>query len=147
MKELNYGDGYWTQGGDWGAIISALVAHFDKNVVGYHTNFPLCMRSISFVCLFFYVIANPPWSRGLWTALKGAVVFAFPSFFIPENEMVFFRRNGDFLKLLQETGYFHQQTTKPQTLGYGLNDSPAGLAAWILEKYSFILFCFSKILI
>jgi pimeloyl-ACP methyl ester carboxylesterase len=27
------------------------------------------------------------------------------------------------------------QSTKPQTLGYGLNDSPAGLAAWILEKW------------
>ncbi|MEP6987632.1 MAG: epoxide hydrolase, partial [Chloroflexota bacterium] len=26
------------------------------------------------------------------------------------------------------------QSTKPQTLGYGLNDSPVGLAAWILEK-------------
>lgn len=27
------------------------------------------------------------------------------------------------------------QSTKPQTLGYGLNDSPVGLAAWILEKF------------
>jgi pimeloyl-ACP methyl ester carboxylesterase len=27
------------------------------------------------------------------------------------------------------------QRTRPQTLSYGLNDSPAGLAAWILEKY------------
>ena len=27
------------------------------------------------------------------------------------------------------------QGTKPQTLGYGLNDSPAGLAAWIVEKF------------
>ena len=27
------------------------------------------------------------------------------------------------------------QGTKPQTLAYGLNDSPAGLAAWIVEKY------------
>ncbi|HET7040905.1 MAG TPA: alpha/beta hydrolase, partial [Gemmatimonadales bacterium] len=27
------------------------------------------------------------------------------------------------------------QSTKPQTLGYGLNDSPAGLAAWIIEKW------------
>jgi len=26
-------------------------------------------------------------------------------------------------------------STKPQTLGYGLHDSPAGLAAWILEKW------------
>jgi hypothetical protein len=34
-----------------------------------------------------------------------------------------------------ETGYQGIQGTKPQTLGYGLNDSPAGLAAWIVEKF------------
>ena len=34
-----------------------------------------------------------------------------------------------------EHGYKAIQSTKPQTLGYGLNDSPAGLAAWILEKW------------
>jgi pimeloyl-ACP methyl ester carboxylesterase len=35
----------------------------------------------------------------------------------------------------EEGGYSHIQGTKPQTLAYGLNDSPAGLAAWIVEKY------------
>jgi pimeloyl-ACP methyl ester carboxylesterase len=34
-----------------------------------------------------------------------------------------------------EGGYKAIQSTRPQTLGYGLNDSPAGLAAWILEKW------------
>lgn len=34
-----------------------------------------------------------------------------------------------------EGGYGHIQGTKPQTLAYGLNDSPAGLAAWIVEKF------------
>ena len=34
-----------------------------------------------------------------------------------------------------EGGYAHMHGTKPQTLSYGLNDSPAGLAAWIVEKY------------
>ena len=34
-----------------------------------------------------------------------------------------------------ELAYFQMQSTKPQTLGYGLNDSPAGLAAWIVEKF------------
>ena len=34
-----------------------------------------------------------------------------------------------------EGGYNHIQGTKPQTLSYGLNDSPLGLAAWIVEKY------------
>jgi len=35
----------------------------------------------------------------------------------------------------EETGYQWIQGTKPQTLAYGLTDSPAGLAAWILEKF------------
>ncbi len=35
----------------------------------------------------------------------------------------------------EEGGYNHIQGTKPQTLAYGLNDSPAGLASWIVEKY------------
>jgi hypothetical protein len=32
------------------------------------------------------------------------------------------------------SGYIHIQSTRPQTLGYGLTDSPAGLLAWIYEK-------------
>lgn len=74
-----------------------------------------------------------------------------------------FSRPGSFLYglgavqdlLLQETGYFHIQATKPDTvgtllnafcnllrmtaqavLGIGLTDSPIGLAAYILEKFS-----------
>ena len=31
-------------------------------------------------------------------------------------------------------GYFKEQSTQPQTLGYSLADSPAGLLAWIYEK-------------
>src|SRR5690606_25651970 len=33
------------------------------------------------------------------------------------------------------TGYSTQQSTRPQTLGYGLTDSPAGQCAWIAEKF------------
>ncbi len=32
------------------------------------------------------------------------------------------------------TGYFNEQATKPQTIGYSLADSPAGLLSWIYEK-------------
>jgi epoxide hydrolase len=39
------------------------------------------------------------------------------------------RRNG-----AQESGYSAMQRTRPQTIGYALADSPAGLAAWITEK-------------
>ena len=37
--------------------------------------------------------------------------------------------------LQAEGGYQHIQGTKPQTLAFSLNDSPAGLAAWIIEKF------------
>ena len=36
--------------------------------------------------------------------------------------------------LAEESGYIQIQGTRPQTLAYGLNDSPAGLAGWIVEK-------------
>jgi pimeloyl-ACP methyl ester carboxylesterase len=35
----------------------------------------------------------------------------------------------------EESGYALEQSTKPQTLGAALNDSPAGLLAWIVEKF------------
>jgi pimeloyl-ACP methyl ester carboxylesterase len=35
----------------------------------------------------------------------------------------------------EESGYAREQRTKPQTLGTALNDSPAGLLAWIVEKF------------
>jgi hypothetical protein len=34
-----------------------------------------------------------------------------------------------------DTGYSKQQSTRPQTLGYALVDSPAGQCAWIVEKF------------
>ena len=34
-----------------------------------------------------------------------------------------------------DSGYFKEQSTKPQTIGYALDDSPVGLAAWIVEKF------------
>lgn len=43
-----------------------------------------------------------------------------------ENIAQWAERNG---------AYSHLQRTRPQTAAYGLNDSPAGLAAWILEKF------------
>ncbi|MBA3320053.1 MAG: hypothetical protein H0T45_01225 [Pyrinomonadaceae bacterium] len=37
------------------------------------------------------------------------------------------------------------QSTKPQTLAYALNDSPAGLAAWIVEKFRAWSDCAGKV--
>ena len=36
----------------------------------------------------------------------------------------------------EASGYAEQMTTRPQTVGYGLTDSPAGLCAWIVEKFA-----------
>jgi pimeloyl-ACP methyl ester carboxylesterase len=52
---------------------------------------------------------------------------------LTEAEKVFLEEAGRFQA--EETGYQWIQGTKPQTLAYGLNDSPAGLAAWIAEKF------------
>jgi microsomal epoxide hydrolase len=49
------------------------------------------------------------------------------------DEKIFLDKLNHFLK--EETGYQWIQGTKPQTLAFGLNDSPAGLAAWIVEKF------------
>ena len=38
---------------------------------------------------------------------------------------------------LMQDGYRTQQSTKPQTLSYGMMDSPVGIAAWIIEKFYF----------
>jgi microsomal epoxide hydrolase len=50
----------------------------------------------------------------------------------PEEKQFLVELNH-FLK--EETGYQWIQGTKPQTLAFGLTDSPAGLAAWIVEKF------------
>lgn len=49
------------------------------------------------------------------------------------EEAVFLMQLNKFLK--DETGYQWIQGTKPQTLSYGLTDSPVGLAAWLVEKF------------
>jgi microsomal epoxide hydrolase len=49
------------------------------------------------------------------------------------EEKVYLEELKHFLK--EETGYQWIQSTKPQTLAFGLTDSPAGLLAWIAEKF------------
>jgi len=49
------------------------------------------------------------------------------------EEKLFLAQLAHFLK--EETGYQWIQGTKPTTLAFGLTDSPAGLAAWLVEKF------------
>ena len=50
-----------------------------------------------------------------------------------QEERKYFDELAHWLK--EETGYQWIQGTRPQTLSFGLTDSPAGLAAWIIEKF------------
>lgn len=52
---------------------------------------------------------------------------------LTDTETEYFRKVDDWM--FREGGYIMIQGTKPQTLSYGLSDSPAGLAAWIVEKF------------
>ena len=40
---------------------------------------------------------------------------------------------------IMQDGYRTQQATKPQTLSYGMMDSPVGVAAWIIRKDVFLV--------
>ena len=50
-----------------------------------------------------------------------------------ESEQAFLDASGQMA--MMEIAYARLHMSKPQTLAYGLNDSPAGLASWIVEKY------------
>jgi pimeloyl-ACP methyl ester carboxylesterase len=106
MARLGYTK-YGLQGGDWGSSISRFAALNDaSHVAGLHLNF----------CL-----AGPP--AGAQDPNEG----------VTPAELERTRARSTFFDT--ERGYFLEQSTKPQTVGYGLDDSPAGLAAWIVEKF------------
>ena len=98
-------DRYGVQGGDWGSIVCANVADLDS-------------ANVVGLHLNFLTVPKPD--------------DADPAALTPQEQadlvnMVEWRRTG--------AGYQEIQGTKPQTLGYALEDSPAGLAAWIAEKF------------
>ena len=106
MERLGY-DRYGAQGGDWGAIISRnLAGNYSDRLIGLHSNF---------------MTGGPP--PGSADPNEGVSA--------EESE----RRLERAQSFSDGRGYSAIQGTKPQTLGYGLNDSPAGLAAWIVEKF------------
>lgn len=69
--------------------------------------------------------------------IKTFIASFYPSLFMDEKYVdwvyPFFPK---FLTLLQESGYMHIQSTKPDTIGAALTGNPIGLAAYILEKFS-----------
>jgi len=106
MARLGY-TRYGVQGGDWGSIISRSVALQDgAHVAGVHLNF----------C-----------TGGAPSGAANAIDTLPPA----EAQKV----RSRLFTTGEEQGYSGIQGTKPQTVGYALNDSPAGLAAWIVEKF------------
>jgi microsomal epoxide hydrolase len=98
--------GRGAQGGDWGALITTNLGLIDaEHLAGIHLNL---------------VVAGPPPDTN-------------PAEGLSPRELQAVADMGHFQQY--ETGYQQIQGTKPQTLGYALNDSPAGLAAWIVEKF------------
>ncbi len=105
MERLGY-ESYAIAGGDWGAIINRHLAnHYPERLIGLHSNM---------------ILAGPPADEEQRNRAD------------PE-ELALTSARAAYMQ--NETGYQAIQGTKPQTLGYGLADSPAGVAAWIVEKF------------
>jgi len=106
MAKLGY-EKYGAQGGDWGSSVSSWLGSIDAgHVCGIHLNL---------------VAVSPP--KGMRTPLEN----------LSPQEIVHMERRQKFMKY--EVGYREIQSTKPLTLSYALNDSPAGLAGWMVEKF------------
>ncbi|MGI9345883.1 MAG: epoxide hydrolase family protein [Gammaproteobacteria bacterium] len=105
IKILGY-NSYGVQGGDWGSMISSSMARQDPdNCLGLHLNM---------------VVAMPPETAN---PMEGVTELEQKGL----QAMQHWQTEGG--------GYFRIQATRPETLGFGLTDSPVGLAAWILEKF------------
>lgn len=109
---------YYAQGGDWGSlVVTNMAILYPKSVKGVHVN-------VAFVDdprVFFW------WTLGSF----------FPTFVVDSKDYSKLYPMADkFYFILEESGYMHIQATKPDTVGIGLTNSPAGLAAYILEKFS-----------
>ena len=105
MQALGY-ERYALAGGDWGAVINSHHAnHFPERLIGLHSNM---------------LLASPPEDDSARDA-------------VTPSEAALRESRGSYMR--NEFAYQQIQGTKPQSLGYALNDSPAGLAAWILEKF------------
>ena len=109
MRRLGY-DRYGAQGGDVGAVVSPDLGRVDpEHVVGIHVN----AASIGFMPF-------PPLDDAELAQLTDA-------------EKARVERIVQFLA--EGFGYAQIQSTRPQTLAYGLTDSPVGQLAWIVEKF------------
>ena len=114
MKRLGY-NRYVSQGGDWGAIISdALGRQAPDGLLGIHVN--RVERATTFP------------TAAAQALMNGEPA---PDSLSPEETKVF-EEVRDFVN--NGFGYAAIMNTRPETIGYGLADSPVGLAAWLYDK-------------
>jgi microsomal epoxide hydrolase len=106
MAQLGY-DRYVAQGGDWGAlVVRHLGQHYTQHVAAIHTNMLLS-----------------PFEGDGSEAMTG----------VSESELSAIVAAAE--RITDGTAYMELQGTRPHSLGFGLDDSPLGLAGWILEKF------------
>ncbi|XP_030626185.1 epoxide hydrolase 1 [Chanos chanos] len=121
MERLGFQE-FYLQGGDWGSLITTNMAQMKPECVrGLHLNMAFVMAQGLGILLSLIIGRYLPFLVGF---TREDVRRIFP----------FMERNV--YEILRESGYMHIQATKPDTAGCGLNNSPVGLAAYILEKFS-----------
>jgi len=115
MKRLGYSR-WVAQGGDWGAVItSAMARQAPAGLVAIHLNLPAAIPPEVAAAL----ATGAPAPEGL-----------------SEREKATFDASRTYA-MGGNAAYFAMLTARPQAVGYGMADSPAGLAAWILVHPGF----------
>lgn len=113
MKRLGYTH-YVSQGGDWGSVIAdAMAVQAPQGLLGIHLNMPATVPADIAKAL----QDGSPAPAGLSDKEKAA--------FNSLNKLY-----------TRGAGYAGMMVTRPQTLGYGLTDSPVGLASFFLDKFN-----------
>jgi pimeloyl-ACP methyl ester carboxylesterase len=114
MNRLGYGR-YVAQGGDWGAVITeAMGRQSPPGLHGIHVNLPAALP------------LDVAGALATGTAPAGLSELERAAF----DALVVYRKTG-------KGAYFDMLSARPQAVGYGMTDSPAGLAAWLLVHPGF----------